>query len=209
VGLPKTPNAQDAARHFDQYFGRLEKKAHPRPLQVGVFSQKLGLDYRFGRDSADRPYHTASIGKVFTAALIYMLAERGLLEVKAPVARYLEPAALERLFVFQNVDYAGQVTVEQLIGHTSGIADYFEGKAAGRQPFAKDILKNPQFHWTPQALVDFSRNHQATAGIPGKVFNYSDTGYILLGLLAEQVTGKSFAQNLADEFFVPLEMRDS
>ncbi len=46
-------------------------------------------------------------------------------------------------------------------------------------------------------------------GIPGKIFNYSDTGYILLGLIIEKITGKSFAKNLEDEIFLPLEMRDS
>jgi D-alanyl-D-alanine carboxypeptidase len=71
------------------------------------------------------------------------------------------------------------------------------------------VLQNPQYHWTPQTLLDFSRHQQSAVGIPGQVFNYSDTGYVLLGLIIEKVTGKSFAQNLADEIFLPLEMRDS
>ena len=69
-------------------------------------------------------------------------------------------------------------------------------------------LPTPRNHWTPEKLLDFSRELQAAVGIPGKVFNYSDTGYILLGLIIEKITGKSFAQNLQDEIFRPLEMRE-
>jgi D-alanyl-D-alanine carboxypeptidase len=205
----RTPTIQDAAEHFDRYFLKLERKGNPKPLQVRIFSRKLGLDYSFPSNSTNRPYHTASIGKVFTAALVYMLAERGLLKVQDLVASHLHPAMLDRLFVYQNTDYAQQVTIEHLIGHTSGVADYFEGRTTRGKSLMDEVLLNPQFHWTPQTLLDFTRNQQTAVGIPGKVFNYSDAGYILLGLIIEKGTGKSFAQNLADEIFLPLEMRDS
>jgi D-alanyl-D-alanine carboxypeptidase len=101
------------------------------------------------------------------------------------------------------------VTIEYLLGHTSGIADYFEGSTTSGKTFMDEVLANPQFHWTPQKLIDYSREHQTAVGIPGQVFNYSDAGYILLGLIIEKVTGKSFAKNLVDEIFQPLEMHDS
>ena len=58
-------------------------------------------------------------------------------------------------------------------------------------------------------LVDFTRERQEAVAAPGEKYNYSDTGYILLGLLIEKVTGKSFGSNLVDEFFRPLDMADS
>ena len=209
MNLFKPPTTQQAVRHFDQYFQKLHRKNASKPLQIRVFSQPLGLDYCFSSGAIDQPYHTASIGKVFTAVLVYMLAERGLLKTGDFISQHLPPPVLERLFVYQDVDYASQVRLEHLLGHTSGAADYFEGKTTHGMVFMEQVLHNPTFHWTPQALLDFSRERQDAVGIPGRSFNYSDTGYILLGLLIEQVTGKSFAQNLADEIFQPLGMRDS
>jgi len=198
-----------AADHFDRYFQKILIKNQGKPFQIKVFSQKLNLDYSFPSDSTNQPYHTASIGKVFTATLVQMLAEKRLLSVKDLIHPFFSTIELERLFVFQNVDYTQQVTIEHLLGHTSGIADYFEGSTVSGKLFLDDVLSTPQFHWTPQKLIDFTRDHQAAVGIPGKIFNYSDTGYILLGLIIEKITGKSFAKNLEDEIFRPLEMGDS
>lgn len=209
MNLFKSLEPQQAASHLNQYFQKIQAKNRHKPMQIKVYSQKLGLDYTFPPDSSSQPYHIASIGKLFTAALMYRLVERGLLGVKDPITRYLPPETLERLFVYQGKDYADQVTIEHLLGHTSGVADYFEGGAAGGKSFLDEVLSNPQFHWTPQKLIDFTRDHQTAVGIPGKVFNYSDTGYVLLGLIVEAITGKSFNKNLEDEFFLPLEMRDS
>ncbi len=138
-----------------------------------------------------------------------MLAERGAFTTRDPIHPFFSSAELERLFVFQGADYARQVTIEQLLGHTSGLADYFEGGVTGGRSFLDEVLANPQAHWTPQALLDFTREKQAAVGAPGQVFNYSDTGYILLGLLIERVSGRAFHENLRDEFFLPLEMDDS
>jgi D-alanyl-D-alanine carboxypeptidase len=140
---------------------------------------------------------------------VYRLADKGHLGVNDPIIRYFSPNDLERLFVYRGSDYAAQVTIEHLLGHTSGVADYFEGDTSSGKTFLDGILSNPQEHWTPEKLLDFTREHQAAVGIPGNVFNYSDTSYILLGLIIEKVTGKSFAENLADEFFLPLDMRDT
>lgn len=209
MNLFKPLNPQQVAGHFDRYFQKLQTKSHPKATQIKVYSQKLGLDYSFPSDSTNQPYHVASIGKVFTATLVQMLAEKEVLSVKDLVQRFFSQTALERLFVYQNIDYAQQVTIENLLSHTSGVADYFEGGTTSGKSFIDEVISNPQFHWTPQKLIEFTRDHQTAVGIPGKIFNYSDTGYILLGLIIEKVTGKSFAENLGDEIFLPLEMHDS
>ena len=195
--------------HFDRYFQKLQAKHLAQPLQIRVFSQKLGLDYCYPSDSTNQPYHIASIGKVFTAVLIQMLAERGHLSIQDPIRCFFSPAELDRLFVYRNVDYSQQVTVEHLMGHTSGINDYFEGKAAQGKTFAQEVLDNANHHWTPWELVNYTRENQAAVGMPGKKFLYSDTGYILLGMIIEKVTGKTFDQNLREEIFLPLQMNDS
>jgi len=207
--LSKPVNSQQATHHFDKYFQKIESTNQNKPIQIKVYSQKLNLDYSYPPDSSSQPYHVASIGKLFTSTLVQMLAEKGLLDVKDLIIHYLPPAVLERLFEYQRIDYAEQVTIEQLLGHTSGVADYFEGGTTEGKSFLTEVLTNPGFHWTPEKLLAYTRDHQRAVGMPGKVFNYSDTGYILLGLIIEKVMGKSFAQNLVDAIFLPLEMSDS
>jgi D-alanyl-D-alanine carboxypeptidase len=205
----KQVNQQQVVGHLDKYFQKIQAKHKNKPIQIKVYSQKLSLDYNYPPGSSNQPYHVASIGKMFTATLVQILAERGVLGVNDLVAHHLPPTTLEKLFRYQGIDYSEQVTIEQLLGHTSGVADYFEGGITSGKSFMEEVLANPQYHWTPQKLLDFTREHQTAVGIPGTIFIYSDTGYILLGLLIEKVTGKSFAENLVSEFFLPLEMNDS
>jgi D-alanyl-D-alanine carboxypeptidase len=174
------------------------------------------LDYTFPQGSAAQPYHLASIGKVFTAVLIQILAERGMFSIQDKIQRFFSDSELANLFIYKNIDYASQVTIEHLLGHTSGIADYFEGIAGqingGKNKkisFIDEVLTHTDHHWTPQELIEFTRNYQSAVGIPGQIFNYSDTGYILLGMIVEKITQKSFAENLVNEIFLPLGMRDS
>lgn len=209
MGFFKPLSSDQAVRHLNRYFQQVQAKKPDRPLQAMVSAPKLGLDFTFPSDSTSQPYHIASVGKMFTAVLIQRLAAGGAFSVQDPIHPFFAPDELERLFVFQGADHARQVTIEHLLGHTSGAADYVEGRTLDGQGFLKDVLANPRTRWTPQALLDFTRSRQQAVGAPGQVFNYSDTGYILLGLLIEKVTGRSFAENLDAHFFRPLEMRDS
>jgi D-alanyl-D-alanine carboxypeptidase len=209
MNIIKPYNPLQAASRFDQYFGKIVAKNPRRPVQIKVYSRQLGLDYTYPSDSANQSYHIASIGKMFTATLVQMLAEDGLLTPFDPIPQYFSSTELSKLFVYQGADHAHQVTLAHLLGHTSGIADYFEGATLGGTLFIDEILSHPQQHWTPQSLLAFSREHQAAVGVPGQRFNYSDTGYILLGLIIEKVTGKSFAANLVERIFHPLNMHDS
>jgi D-alanyl-D-alanine carboxypeptidase len=192
------------------YFSKLDKKLKDQPgLQVLVLSDKLGVEYQYPTGNEGRTFHLASIGKVFTATLAFMLIERGQLELEDKISTHLSPMQLDKLFYFEGVDYQNLVTVRDLIGHMSGAADYFDDPVTSGIHFSKEVVANHDTRWTPEMLLDFSRQHQKAVGKPGTVFHYSDTGYVLLGLLIESITGKPFHQSLQDEFFVPLEMKDT
>ncbi|MCK5219548.1 beta-lactamase family protein [bacterium] len=156
-----------------------------------------------------QPFHVASIGKTFTAVLIARLQEAGKLDYNDSIVKYLSDEQLKGLYEFEGQDYADQARIKQLLNHTSGIADYFEDKAKNHKAIKELILDDPERFWTPTDLIDFTRNYQKCVGRPGQEFHYSDTGYILLGLLIENVTGKPFHENLHDEIFNPLNMDDS
>jgi D-alanyl-D-alanine carboxypeptidase len=205
---PKTKEVVQT--HLDQYLKEIEKhipgKSSPLVL---LHSEKLGISYEYPPDGSEAAFQIASIGKVFTATLICMLADSGKVSLDDPIVNYLSEASIKGLFVFEGKDYAKQVTLRQLLTHTSGVADYAEDPVINGPAFFDLLLEDPDAFWTPEMLLSFSRNNQHAVGKPGELFHYSDTGYILLGRIIENVTAKPFHENLHDELFRPLGMNDS
>lgn len=178
--------------------------------------KESGIDRTFTAGTArgkpimpDQPFHIASIGKAFTAAIAGTLVDEGLLSLDDPISAYLPAEMLKGLFTVDGMDYSAEVTVSMLLNHTSGIADYFDGPVTGGTPLRELIMTEPNRFWTPEDLLDYSRSRQKPVAGPGEKFSYSDTGYILLGLLLEKASGKAFHELLHQKIFTPLSMDDS
>ena len=194
-------------RQMDSWLRRTaRRRQHLPPPQVRVRSDSLGIDYRFGER---RRFHSASVGKLMTATLIMQLASENRLRLDAPLTTLVPEADWGGLFVVDGADLAEQVTVEHLLSHTSGAADYFEGKTTATRSFIDEIAEDPAQFWTPAALLDYSRRFQQPVGRPGERFTYSDTGYILLGRIIEETTGLSLGAALQQRVFDPAGMADS
>lgn len=185
----------------------IAKSAKKYNVDAYIFSEKHKIDYRHCKEEI--PYHIASVGKVFTTVTIIMLVEEKKLSLHDKIADYLDSNMLARLFLYQGVDYAAEVTIEQLLSHTSGCADYFEGKVEKGSSFIELFFEYPDKLWNSDMTIDFSREYQKAIAKTGDKFLYSDTGYNLLGKIIEAVTGKSFHVNLHERFFIPLEMNHS
>ena len=134
-------------------------------------------------------FELGSITKVFTALLVFRLRQRGLLDVDAPIGRYVDalPAAWE------------PISLSRLLSHTSGIPNYLnEGnflKLMPTGPAPRELLA-----MVAQVPLDF---------VAGTRHAYSNTNYILLGLAIEQVTGADYWQFLQDEILGPLDVCDA
>ena len=132
-------------------------------------------------------FRIGSITKQFTAMAILILESRGLVKQGDPVCDFLDTCPK---------GWSG-VTIEHLLDHTSGIADFTEQpdfdsmRAATSAETVASIAKIP-LEWTP-----------------GKSFGYTNTGYVLLGMVIEKASGKSYEAFLQDEIFGPLGMKDS
>jgi len=133
----------------------------------------------------ETPFAIASVTKTFTAALILRLAEQGRLTIDDPLSRWLP-------------DYpnAARITLRMLLRHTSGLADFFQNpKFDAALNHAKGRV------WTPAEVLPFVAK---PAFAPGKGWGYSNTNYVLLGLVAERAGGAPWADQVREEFFVPL-----
>lgn len=163
-----------------------------------------GWSFRFG--DVDRPFHAACAGKLLTATLIAMHVEDGRFGFDTPIGRLLPAPDVAGLPGAPGVDVAKEVTVEHLLAQTSGIPDFFE-PARGRRTAAsaRSAVRDRDRRWTPAALLDEARTLPAV-GRPGERFHYSDTGYVLLGRIAEEAGGAPFATQLRTRIFEPTGM---
>ncbi|HEY3277412.1 MAG TPA: serine hydrolase domain-containing protein [Syntrophorhabdaceae bacterium] len=140
---------------------------------------------------SDSIFRIASVSKLFTTLGILVLKDRGLLSVNDKLSSYL-PA----------FPYADQITIKNLLQHTSGIPDFseIEGYDANR---AKD--------WTPGELVTLTTDYINAKGsldfATGTDAVYSNTNFVLLGLIIEQVSGKAYSEFIAENVVTPLGMR--
>lgn len=208
--------AAELDRHLTAVTRRRGRLGAP---QVAVRSADGALDYRFG-DAAQR-FHVASIGKLFTATLVMQLIEAGAFTLETPITGVLPGAELRGLFTVDGADeaagvgeaavadLAAEVTLEHLLTHTSGVADYFDGPVLHGPRFLDLLVGEPDHLWTPSELLDFSRERQRPVGRPGARFAYSDTGFVLLGRIVEEVTGRGFHEVLHERILHPLGMVDS
>jgi CubicO group peptidase (beta-lactamase class C family) len=127
----------------------------------------------------------ASVSKTFTAALVMALVQDGKIGLDTPVTRYLPELKVP----------AG-VTVRQLLDHTSGLRDFFFGRGVDAA-----LLKDPSRHWeTADALAFVGKPYFK----PGRGWHYSNTNYVILGMLAERVGRAPLGEQLRNRFFDPL-----
>lgn len=183
--------------------------AKSRTLQFGMNLPALGIEHTYSSTNSNQHFHSASVGKLMTSTLIFMAIEQGRLTLNSKVHGYLREGLMDKLFVFEGRDHQRDVTVRQLLEHTSGVNDYFEGSSIDGSRFIDAVIQQPDTFWKPEALLDYSRHNQRAVGSPGQRFLYSDTGYILLGLLLEEILGMPFGQALEEFIFTPAGMSDS
>lgn len=131
-------------------------------------------------------YNIASLTKPFTAALILKLQEAGKLSVKDLLSKY-----------YPGYPQGDRITIHHLLTHTSGIFNYTDDNGFRSMDQTKAV--------TLEQMIAFFKD-KPLAFEPGARFNYSNSGYTLLGYIIEQVTGKTYASALEQMIFKPLGM---
>ncbi|MBM7615850.1 serine hydrolase domain-containing protein [Alkaliphilus hydrothermalis] len=198
----------------DAFRKKVKKDKNIRNAYLLVHSDKLGIHLDVSEGSTDglssnpqQPNHIASIGKLFTAILLALLEQQGKLTYEDSIIQYLETGISEGLHVYKGIEYSHQIKIKHLLNHTSGLHDYFDDKPKDTKPMISQILEEPDYFWTPQEVILWSKKHLTPHFPPGEGFHYSDTGYHILGLIIEKVTGLPFHQALTEYIFDPLNMK--
>ncbi|MGW2313865.1 serine hydrolase domain-containing protein [Actinomadura luteofluorescens] len=176
-----------------------------KPVGTASAGSRL-LDGQGGRIPADARFRIWSQTKQMVAVAVLQLVEEGRLGVDDKLGDLL-PVVVEK----DLVERAGDVTVRQMLRHTSGIPDWYAGKpnpdgSEGDDPsFDVFDFTTP---YQPLDLVKWSRGRPRT-GEPGEKWTYSNTNYTLLGVIIERLTGHDLATELHERLFGPLGMTKS
>ena len=132
-------------------------------------------------------YSIGSISKQFTATAILMLGEEGKLSLDDPVGRFLP-----------DLTRANEVTIRELLSHTSGYQDYWP------QDYVMPMMLEPT---TAQKILDLWARKPLDFE-PGTKWQYSNTNYVIAGLIVEKASGMPLLRFLAEKVFQPLGMQD-
>ncbi|HWS37102.1 MAG TPA: serine hydrolase domain-containing protein [Actinoplanes sp.] len=140
------------------------------------------------RLGANDQFEVGSNTKMFTATLILQLVDRGRVRLDAPIERYLPGV----------VPDGDRITVRMLLNHTSGLFNYTEDPE-----FIPSVLQDPGYAHSAQELLDVAFAHEPLFA-PGASWSYSNTNYIVAGLLAEKLTGKRLPDLIQERIARPL-----
>ena len=143
-------------------------------------------------NAPDTKFNLGSMNKMFTAVAILQLVEQGQLSLEDPIGKYLGAEWIRP-------EIGSQVQIQHLLTHTSGLGSYFtdEFMNSSRTRFREiddyqPIVRGDSLVFTP-----------------GAQWRYSNTGFLLLGAILEQVTGASYYDYVRDHIFTPAGMADT
>jgi CubicO group peptidase (beta-lactamase class C family) len=170
--------------------GSLKSTGVPSASVAIVRGGKIVFAKAYGKQSETMPvartaapYYVASISKQFTAAAILLLKDEGKLSLDDKVAKYVP-----------DITDGDTITIRQLLSHTSGLQDYWP------QDYAFAAMATPV---TPQQIIDRWAKKPLDFA-PGTQWQYSNTGYVVAGLIVEKVAGEPLLDFLQRRLFKPL-----
>jgi CubicO group peptidase (beta-lactamase class C family) len=178
----------DQASASDAFSGAVLVAKNGQP----IFKKAYGLANRTNNtpNNVDTKFDLGSMNKMFTAVAIAQLVERGKLSFTDTVGKLLPD--------YPNKQVAEKVTVHQLLTHTSGMGSYFNRKFQANQNNLKTVADYlPLFADEPLAFE------------PGSKWQYSNSGFVVLGLIIEKVSGQSYFDYVKDHIFKPAGMVNS
>lgn len=189
-----TPPAEDTTSRIDEILTlHTEGETFTGAVLVAqngeiLFSQGYGLADRENQieNTSQTKFRLGSITKQFTAMAVLILQSSGQLDVQDPICRYLPECP----------DSWQEITIHHLLSHTSGIPNLTEF------PNFKTFKAMPS---TPEQTIARFKDKPLDFQ-PGKKWHYSNSGYVLLGYIIEQVSGQSYEMFLQQNIFVPLGM---
>ena len=175
------------------------KLVHEAVLLVENTKGDFSVSFNYGGKDADMPINSASIGKMYTTAIIMILCEQKRIALDDLISKFFEKPVLDGLHIYKGVEYSHKLTVADLLFQTSGLPDYTEEGGTKMNLAKSDFLlsfadglsrtKKLKPHFAP--------------GSPNKVY-YSDINFDLLGGIIQNITNMPLPKAYKTFLFDPL-----
>jgi len=204
-------HAQNLTERVDSLLAKWNQKDEPGMAVLLIRDERI--EYRKGFGLADldahapitpdTQFHLESVTKQFTAMAILILADQGKLKLDDTLAKFCP----------EFPGYARTITIRHLLNHTSGLPDYSDslmGDLFDDPDYFRSSKSPPAAHefTAAEALQALSRQQKLDFP-PGFTYEYSNSGYMMLGQIIERVSGKRYADFLKESIFDPLGMHDT
>lgn len=191
-------SAEEKLRFLDMWLQRIHKSGKFNGVVLLYKNGKVIFSEAYGVDSEENSkplterseFNLASVSKHFTAMGIVLLHNQSKLNYNDSISKHIP-----------ELEFYKDVTIENLLHHTSGIPDYM--KLVGRVRNKCDIFT------TSEMVSLYQLNHPKLKFTPGSKFQYSNAGYVLLSEIIERVSGTSFEKFMSSKIFKPLNMENT
>ena len=188
MNIVKIRSEIDKLVENDDFSGCILLKDKNKNVIFSYFCGYASKEYEI-KNSLDTKFNIASVGKSITGIAITKLMEDGRIDISQSVSEYVP---------LKNCIF-NQITIEQLLTHTSGLGDYFI-QAFNTSRFSPYENLSDYIDIIEQATLSFS---------PSEKWAYSNLGYIVLGLVVENITGMTFRSYVEQAIFIPANMTNS
>lgn len=186
-----------------------EKKVFNATINIANEDNELIWRGEVGAAKEIKSFAIASITKMFTAAVIFILVEKKKISLDDPIGKYISNDILKGIHIVKGKEYSDLITIRQLLCHTSGLADYYTEKSKYHNAFSQEVFEK-DYEITFQEILDRTRKLKPhfINGTKAKAY-YSDLNFELLGEVIKKVTGQSLV-SLYDEYLIkPLELKST
>jgi CubicO group peptidase (beta-lactamase class C family) len=205
AGVGQGGNANSESRspetrsRIDSVFAEYSRAGSPGCAVSAVHNNALVMARGYGLASVEHAlpitpntaFYAASVSKQFTAYAVALLAEQGKISLDDDIRKWIPEVP----------EFGSRITIRHLIHHTSGLRDYFGLLGLTGWPMDGPL--------TESEFLDLVSRQRALNFKPGERHLYSNTGYVLLAILVERVSGKSLREFADEQMFQPLGMENS
>jgi CubicO group peptidase (beta-lactamase class C family) len=203
--MKQTNISQVLEDRLAEVIGSYDRRPDTNSVQFALASPSRDWFWAWASPGSPGQYFIASTTKLYVTAIVMQLRNEGRVDLDTPAAQYLDPSIMAGIHIYRGVDSSERITVRELLSHTSGIADYFEGRRKDGRSQIKDALAQ-DFTWSFDDVLRITKEQlkpRFAPSAPGKAF-YSDTNFQILGTLIEAVTGGTFEEALETHIIGPL-----
>lgn len=206
---------QHINKEVEKLFKNELEKENIKSGVLHVHSESRGINIQIADSKEDSisilsPFYTASVTKMLTATSIGILKDQKKLNFEDNIAQYLTDSLMSNLHVLNGKEYSNDLTIAHLLQHTSGLPDYFTDTTIDGSPnIINQLLIDTSKSWSAQEMIEFTKQKMKPHFAPGKGYHYTDTEYVLLALIIENVSGLSLDKFFKQHIFQPLKMHSS